>query len=101
MSANPFDIKTILLARHAQHVVFIHFPIALFTIGVLFDFLAQSTKHRLLGAATLLQFFRRSDGYHAGAIHRPSRLALGTRRTAPQGRPADAFGVWLSIERAA
>ena len=25
MSANPFDIKTVLLARHAQHVVLIHY----------------------------------------------------------------------------
>jgi uncharacterized membrane protein YozB (DUF420 family) len=39
MSENPFDLKTILLAKHAQHVVLIHFPIALFTIGVLFVFL--------------------------------------------------------------
>jgi uncharacterized membrane protein len=35
MSADPFDIKTVLLAKHAQHVVLIHFPIALFTAGVL------------------------------------------------------------------
>src|SRR5947209_4088446 len=27
---NPFDLKTVLLAKHAQHVVLIHFPIALF-----------------------------------------------------------------------
>ena len=27
---NPFDTKSLLLARHAQHVVLIHFPIALF-----------------------------------------------------------------------
>lgn len=37
---NPFDIKSALLARHAQHVVLIHFPIALLIIGVVFDFLA-------------------------------------------------------------
>lgn len=37
---NPFDIKSALLAKHAQHVVLIHFPIALFMIGVAFDFLA-------------------------------------------------------------
>jgi uncharacterized membrane protein len=49
---HPFDIKAVLLAKHAQHVVLIHFPIALFIIGVLFDFLAQRTKQRLLiGAA--------------------------------------------------
>jgi uncharacterized membrane protein len=48
---HPFDIKTVLFAKHAQHVVLIHFPIALFIIGVLFDFLAQWRKQRLLAAA--------------------------------------------------
>jgi uncharacterized membrane protein len=47
---NPFDIKAALLAKHAQHVVLIHFPIALFIAGVVFDFLAQSTKRRALAA---------------------------------------------------
>jgi hypothetical protein len=37
MSVNPFDLKTVLLAKHAQHVVLIHFPIALFTVAVAFD----------------------------------------------------------------
>jgi uncharacterized membrane protein len=57
---NPFDPKTVLLAKHAQHVVIIHFPIALFIFAVAFDFIAQRTKRRdfadvayynLLGAA--------------------------------------------------
>jgi len=48
---HPFDIKTVLLAKHAQHVVLIHFPIALFIIGVLFDFLAQWKQQRVLAAA--------------------------------------------------
>jgi uncharacterized membrane protein len=34
MSVNPFDIKTVMLAKQAQHVVLIHFPIALFTAAV-------------------------------------------------------------------
>ncbi|HEY1524717.1 MAG TPA: DUF2231 domain-containing protein [Candidatus Angelobacter sp.] len=38
---NPFDLKSVLLARHAQHVVLIHFPIALFLMSVAFDFAAQ------------------------------------------------------------
>ena len=42
----PFDLKTALLAKHAQHVVVIHFPIALFISAVAFDFLAQWTKRR-------------------------------------------------------
>ena len=48
---NPFDIKAALLAKHAQHVVLIHFPIALFLAGVAFDFLAHWKKQRLLAAA--------------------------------------------------
>jgi uncharacterized membrane protein len=38
---NPFDLKSVLLARHAQHVVLIHFPIALFLVSVACDFVAQ------------------------------------------------------------
>jgi uncharacterized membrane protein len=41
---NPFDPKTVFLAKHAQHVVLIHFPIALFIAGVAFDFLARWRK---------------------------------------------------------
>ena len=47
---HPFDIRAVLFAKHAQHVVLIHFPIALFIIGVLFDFLAQWKKQPLLAA---------------------------------------------------
>jgi uncharacterized membrane protein len=51
MRVNPFDIKTLLLARHAQHVVLIHFPIALFIVAVAFDYVAQRKKNRSLAAA--------------------------------------------------
>ena len=51
MSVNPFDPKTVLLAKHAQHVVLIHFPIALFIVGVTFDLLAQWSKRRGLADA--------------------------------------------------
>jgi uncharacterized membrane protein len=47
----PFDLKTVFLARHAQHVVLIHFPIALFIAGVAFDLFAQWTKQRGLAHA--------------------------------------------------
>jgi uncharacterized membrane protein len=50
MHVSPFDIKTLIFAKHAQHVVLIHFPIALFMIGVFFDFLAQRTRQPLLAA---------------------------------------------------
>jgi uncharacterized membrane protein len=48
---HPFDVKAALQARHAQHVVLIHFPIALFLTGVGFDFAAQWTKRQVLAAA--------------------------------------------------
>jgi uncharacterized membrane protein len=47
---NPFDPRSALLAKHAQHVVLIHFPIALFLVSVMFDFIAQWTKDRTLAA---------------------------------------------------
>ena len=43
---NPFDLKAALLAKHAQHVVLIHFPIGLFISAVAFDFIAQWKKRR-------------------------------------------------------
>jgi uncharacterized membrane protein len=48
---NPFDLKSALLAKHAQHVVLIHFPIALFITAVVFDLIAQWTKRRRLATA--------------------------------------------------
>jgi uncharacterized membrane protein len=45
---NPFELKTVFLAKHAQHVVLIHFPIALFITAVVFDLVAQWTKRRSL-----------------------------------------------------
>ena len=54
---NPFDIKSVIFAKHAQHVVLIHFPIALFIIGVLFDFLAYRTRRRVLAAAAYCNLF--------------------------------------------
>jgi uncharacterized membrane protein len=48
---HAFDLKTLFFAKHAQHVVLIHFPIALFIVGVLFDFIAHWTKRPLLAAA--------------------------------------------------
>jgi uncharacterized membrane protein len=43
---NPWDIHALLTAKHAQHVVLIHFPIALFLAGVGFDLVATITRRR-------------------------------------------------------
>ncbi len=53
---SPFDPKAAILAKHAQHVVLIHFPIALFITGVAFDFIAQWTKRRAFADAAYYNF---------------------------------------------
>ena len=62
-SPNPFDLKSALLAGHAQHPVIIHFPIALFIASAVFELLAVWRKqplfatvayYNLLGAALTL-----------------------------------------------
>jgi len=56
MSLNPFDINNTVLAKHAQDVVLIHFPIALLITGAAFDFLSQWTKRRGLVEAAYYNF---------------------------------------------
>ena len=53
-SVHPFDLRTVLMAKHAQHVVLIHFPIALFLIGVLFDLLSRGKRTSHLAVAAYL-----------------------------------------------
>jgi uncharacterized membrane protein len=50
MSNNPFDWRTVLLAKHAQHVAIIHFPIALFIAGVIFDMIGAWKKKGIFEA---------------------------------------------------
>ena len=51
---NPFDPKSALLAKHAQHVVLVHFPIALFLTGVVFDLAARWMKNATVAATARL-----------------------------------------------
>lgn len=48
---NPFDPRTVLLAKHAQHVVLIHFPIALFMTGVGLDLLSRGNRDSQFASA--------------------------------------------------
>jgi uncharacterized membrane protein len=70
MTLNPFDIHYTLLAKHAQHVVLIHFPIALLMTGAAFDFLSQWRKRRGLAEAAYFNFL-------AAAIATVPTLATG------------------------
>jgi uncharacterized membrane protein len=48
---HPFDPKSVLLAKHAQHVVLVHFPIALYIAGVFFDFISRGRKQSAFATA--------------------------------------------------
>ncbi|MBV8478096.1 MAG: DUF2231 domain-containing protein [Acidobacteria bacterium] len=51
---NPFDVRTMLLAKHAQHVVLIHFPIALFMTGVGLDLVCRGKRDSQFSRAAYL-----------------------------------------------
>jgi len=53
---NPFDWKSVLLAKHAQHVVLIHFPIALFIAAVGLDLIGQWSRNKSLLQAACYNF---------------------------------------------
>lgn len=67
---HPFDLKSALLAKHAQHVVLVHFPIALLLTGVFCDVLSHWGKRTALKAAA--QF-----NLHAAAFMAVPVLATG------------------------
>lgn len=53
---NPLAWRTTVLPKHAQHVVLIHFPIALFVSGVVFDLLGRGRRLSQLAGAAYLNF---------------------------------------------
>jgi uncharacterized membrane protein len=53
---NPFDPHTVIFAKHAQHVVVIHFPIALFIGGVAFDLIAICMRRKNLALVAYCNF---------------------------------------------
>jgi uncharacterized membrane protein len=55
-STNVFDWRTALLARHAQHVVLIHFPIALYLAGVVLDLAGSWWNKEKFGEAAYYNF---------------------------------------------
>ncbi|MEY2491157.1 MAG: hypothetical protein QOH24_108 [Verrucomicrobiota bacterium] len=67
---NPFDLKAALLAKHAQHPVIIHFPIALFIISVAFDLLAIWRRNPALVKAAYYNLV-------AAALTAPIAIASG------------------------
>ena len=56
LAVNALDWKAIVLAKHAQHVALVHFPIALFIAGVFFDWISVWTRRQQFGSAAFLNF---------------------------------------------
>ena len=65
-----FDPRAILLARHAQHIVLVHFPIALLIASVVFDLLERWTGRSAFGAAGAFNLY-------GAAITAPLAAATG------------------------
>lgn len=70
MVVHPFDIREAIFARHAQHVVLIHFPIALFMTGVVFDWFGQLSGKSALASVAYYNFL-------AAAVSSPLAVATG------------------------
>lgn len=85
---NPFDMKTAILAKHAQHVVLIHFPIALFIATVAFDFIAQRSGRRSRVDATYYNLLWGSDINCSCSCYWTTCLAVSTRGTEVEGHLA-------------
>ena len=67
---NPFDLRAALLAKHAQHPVIIHFPIALFIASLAFDFLAIWRRNPALATVAYYNLL-------AAAMMTPLAIASG------------------------
>ena len=95
---NPFDLKTALLAKHAQHVVLIHFPIALFITAV------AVRPYRAMDEATgpcgrsLLQPVSGSDFNDPGSRHRDTRVAVPARGPETERHPIAAPGTCVRLD---
>jgi len=89
---HPFDLKSAVLAKHAQHVVLIHFPIALYLTSVMFDFVAPVDKEphnrsgRLLQPSDCCDLVCASDGDGSYGV------ALATGRAAAERNPTGPSG---------
>jgi uncharacterized membrane protein len=69
-TVNAFDLKAALLARHAQHPVIVHFPIALFIASAVFEILALWRKQPVLASVAYFNLV-------GAAISLPFTIATG------------------------
>jgi uncharacterized membrane protein len=69
-SVNAFDVKAAILARHAQHPVIVHFPIALFIASAVFEIVARWRKQPVLASVAYFNLL-------SAAISIPFTVATG------------------------
>ena len=96
---NPFDLKAALLAKHAQQIVLIHFPIALFLSAVGFDLIAQWTKRRGFADTAYYNLVGAASFDIPRTAYRLAGLAFSTGRTKIQGHSPRACGACLRRQR--
>ena len=82
---HPFNLREALLAKHAQHVVLIHFPIALCIAGVTFDFVAYFTKRSALPRPPTTTSSWPRSATVPGRCDRSTCLAIPARRATTEG----------------
>lgn len=70
VAVNAFDVKAALLARHAQHPILVHFPIALFIMSAVFEIVALWRKQPVLASVAYFNLL-------AAAISIPFTVATG------------------------
>jgi hypothetical protein len=96
---SPFNLKTALLAKHAQHVVLIHFPIGLYSCG------SSVRPHSTLDEAPwprrcgVLQLARGGNFNASRSRHRATRVAVSTRGPETEGDPIAALSTCVRLER--
>ena len=103
---NPFDPATVLFAKHAQHVVLIHFPIALFTVGVTLDLAAEWSRRRgladnraaALAAAAYYNLLLAAIFAVPVVVTGDSGLAIRSRGATPERDSARASGFGLRFK---
>src|SRR5437868_13416581 len=87
-SPNPFDLKSALLAGHAQHPVIIHFPIALFIASAVLELLAVWRKQPLFASVAYFNLL-------GSALTLPLAIATGVRAPQSQLEGAALYGILM------
>jgi len=80
--------RPLLLAKHAQHEVLIHFPIALYLSGAPFDFVARLFRRPNFREVARWNFLFAAVMSIRDRRDRNSGLAVGFRGTAPERHPS-------------